>query len=59
MPVGDDVISEFEDMQTYVWAIVVNTVKTATGKQLLSEYDGDAQTIFAKLHYNVKASQKA
>jgi hypothetical protein len=58
-PVGDEAIDEFEDMQTFMWAIVVNTVKTPTGKQLIREYDGDAQTIFAKLHHELKSSQKA
>jgi hypothetical protein len=58
-PVGDDAISEFEDMQTYMWAIIVNTVKTPTGKQLIREHDGDAQTIFSKLHHELKSSQKA
>ena len=59
IPKGEDAIDEFEDMQTYMWAIVVNTVKTPTGKQLIREHDGDAQTIFAKLHQELKTSQKA
>ena len=46
-------------MQTYIWAIVVNTVNTATGKQLIREHDGDAQMVHAKLHQELKESQKA
>jgi hypothetical protein len=59
IPVGDEEIAEFDDMQTYMWAIVVYTVKTATGKQLIREHNEDPQTIFAKLHQELKQSQKA
>ena len=59
IPVGEEAISDFEDMQTYMWAIIVNTVKTSTGKQLIREHDGDAQMVFAKLHQELKESQKA
>jgi hypothetical protein len=56
---SEEAISEFEDMQTYMSAIVVNTVKTATGKQLIRQHDGDAQLVFAKHHQELKESQKA
>jgi hypothetical protein len=56
---SEEAISEFEDMQTYMWAIVVNTVKTATGKQLIRQHDGGAQLVFAKHHQELKESQKA
>ena len=46
-------------MQTYMWAIVVNTVRTATGKQLICQHDGDAPLVFAMLHHELKESQKA
>ena len=59
MHIGEDAADEFEDMQTYMWAIVVNTIKTANGKQLIRQYDGDAQMVFAKLHQELKESQKA
>jgi hypothetical protein len=59
VPIGEDAANEFEDMQTYMWAIVVNTIKTANGKQLICQYDGDAQMGFAKLHQELKESQKA
>jgi hypothetical protein len=58
-PLSEEAISEFEDMQTYMWAIVVNTVKTATGKQLICQHDGNAQSVFAKHHQELKESQKA
>ena len=43
---GDEAISEFEDMQTYMWVIVVNNVNTATRKQLICEHDGDAEMVY-------------
>jgi hypothetical protein len=46
-------------MQTFMWAIVVNTVKTTNGKQLIRLHEGDAQLVFAKLHEELKESQKA
>ena len=58
-PIGEEAIDEFDDMQTYMWAIVVNTIKTASGKQLIRQHDGDAQMVFAKLHNELKESQKA
>ena len=42
-----------------MWAIVVNTVKIANGKQLIRQHDRDAQMVFAKLHQELKESHKA
>ena len=58
-PRGEEAIDEFEDMQTYMWAIVANTVKTATWKQLIRQHDGDAQLVFSKLYKELKESQNA
>ena len=59
IPRGEEAIAEFEEMKTFMWAILVNTVKTATGKQLIREHDEDPQMVFAKLHQEHKISQKA
>jgi hypothetical protein len=59
IPRGADAIEDFKEMQTYMWAIVVNTVKTSSGKQFIRQHDKDPQTVFAKLHQELKQSQKA
>ena len=58
-PIGEEATDEFKDMQTYMWAIVVCTIKTPNGRHLSRQHDGDAQLVFAKLHEELKESHKA
>ena len=56
---GEEAIDAFEEMQIYMWAVIVKTVKTAHGRQLQREHDHNPQVIFAKIHKELKESQKA
>jgi hypothetical protein len=58
-PEGEEAINDFLDMQTFMWAIAVNTIKTAKGKHLIRENDEDPQKVFALLHSQLKESQLA
>ena len=45
--------------QSFMWTVLVNKVKTATGQMFIRKHDRDAQTIFKLLAYEQTASIKA
>ena len=59
IPRGADAKAEFEEMQIFMWAMLTKCLKTSSGKQLCLMHDNNPQTIFAKLHQELKQSQQA
>ena len=41
----------FEEKQSFVYSVLVTSLQTDKGRELVKEYEGDARTIISKLHH--------
>ena len=50
----------FQDKQSFVYSVLVTSLQTDKGRELVKEFEGDARTILSKLHYyNMLLQQKS
>ena len=41
----------FQEKQFYVYSVLVTSLQTDKGRELVKEFEGDARSIFSKLHH--------
>ena len=41
----------FQEKQSFVYSVLVTSLQTEKGRELVKEFEGDAQSILSKLHY--------